>query len=146
MDGYYEPQKRPSVKAGWIGGLFLGLLLLLPLIPGMEFMDYVVIVLSIPIYFLVGRRAAEGRYDSQRMEPEPLNGVQSTGMAAVFIALAIAVAVLILREVIADLAGNSFLSAASLCWLIPAQFVSALIFGNMSVRIVIKSHSIEEKY
>ncbi|MHC1740532.1 MAG: hypothetical protein AB9897_05415 [Anaerolineaceae bacterium] len=145
MDDYPEHRRSGFLKSGLIGGLFLGLFHFIALIPNLEFFDWVTMIFSIPIYFFVARSAAENRYDAQREDSDPLDGVNTTGMGAIYIAVAISVAFLILREVIGNLVlGSNAINAASLCWLIPAQIAIAFIFGFMSVRMVIKNHNMEE--
>lgn len=144
MDEFSEPQKPKSSKAGVIGGICLGVLHLIAAIPGLAFLDYVTMVLSIPIYFFIGRKAAEILYEGTFNEYIPPEEGRNAGKGSLYIAIVISVGVLILRDVLRSLAfALNIISAVSLCWLVPAQIIIGLIFGILGVNSIVKNHTFE---
>jgi cation transport ATPase len=135
-------QKKRFYSAGWVGGLFLAFFNLLAAIPGFAFMQWVMLILCIPIYFMIARNAAQNRYQSQIEEADPIENVSSTGMGSTMIAITLSVVGIIIEEMLRNAQDGSSLSV--LCWLIPANIVLGFLFGAISTQMVIKSHQMDD--
>jgi hypothetical protein len=128
-------------SSGWIGGIFFLFFNFTPMVPGLQFMDWLLQIISLPMYFFIARSAAEKRYHEQQADADPLEGMRSTAMGAVMIALIFSVVTMILVEVIRSMISSyDLISPASLCWKVPSQIIIALLAGGFSSNIVEKNY------
>ncbi len=141
MDDFSYKNRNEYFKPGWLGGGFFIILNLLKLLLGTSFIDWVILIVSFPIYYIVSRSAASQRYRDQQTDPDPLEGVTSTAFGAVFITLCISIGSMIVIMVIVSLFSRSFdVSFITLCWNVPSQIVISLIMNAISNSIFYKQN------
>jgi len=142
----FEPQEPPQkyYSSGWVGGFFLSLFNFMAAIPGFSFMRWVMLVLSVPIFFLIARTGAQNRYQSQIEDSDPFANVSATGLGCTMIAIVFSVVGIIISELLQKTQDGS--SLAVLCWLIPAQIIMGFTFGAISTQMVIKSHQMDNNF
>jgi ABC-type phosphate transport system permease subunit len=141
MEDYSNRDSRKYFASGWIGGICFVILYAVAWIVGLQILDWMILVVSIPIYFFVARSAAEKRYQAQQGNAEPLEGVRSTAMGAVAIALIFSVVSAILLQVIGSMFSSYDLAGpATLCWKVPLQCGIAVVMGYFSSQIVINNY------
>jgi hypothetical protein len=144
MDENYGQTRKtnPGFRFGLIGGLILGFLFFIQIILKKNVFDIPIIIISIPVYFLLGRSAAMAQYEVQRESFESVGSVQSTGMGAALTAVVIVWLAIIIRAIIRDAMGVQILTdPVSLCLDFGASGGSATLMGSLGGKSVVKQYS-----
>ena len=151
-DGYQQkPRQNTGVLYGFIGGFFLWTMYLVMMLlthfdPNNKG-DILVNILSLPLFYLLARLAAEAQYNQQRNSLNSAQGVQGAGVGAALISCALGWAFIYLRAILRDAIGiQIIIDPISLCLVTVVNFVLAIGIGKFAGSQIEKSHTYHDSY
>lgn len=131
--------RHAGFRVGLIGGVILvAVHLLIDFLFQGALSSYILIwLITLFVYFVAARTAAQQHYDSQKYELHALQGVQAAGMGAALIACFITWIFIVLRWFYLDATGHLvFLEPITLCAGIFFNFLIAIAIGNWGGKTV----------
>jgi hypothetical protein len=137
-DDYRKHNMHPGFRYGLIGGIGIGVLFFLQIFLRNNYFDLILIILSMPILFLIGRFAGVAKYKDQEDILKLKESIQSTGFGAGLTAIVIIWMFIIFRGMLRDFLGeNILMEPLSLCMNFVLSAGGATIMGILGAKSVI---------